>query len=512
VAGKCYKVDLQQGDTMFIPAGWIHAVHTPLSSVVIGGNFIHSLHVPMQYRVASIEIDTNVPPKFRFPFFEKLNWFVALGCLERGRNYLSTLSDTELCGIMSVTMHLYTRQQQLTGSTNTESRKSTGPVSKEERHLIRASVPAQVASFDQGGPLGLLRLLNSEVKSILESRVEKKAVQGVSNDILATLSESLKNCTLPTAEQEMASRNSSSSSLRDGTGSELDTSASESAELAKEVTPKLKLKLNLKAKAKATEQFSSGEEEGESSHGEQQVPGSAIKKTPDGTTTKTEEGNLPLAPKPKLKLKLSTVIPQSSKRARKASRKKKAALEDGRVSATEMDQTEELTSDDEWDAFENELENDLDSASGDDGELEPGSSDSEYEGSTPKRASRNSTGNSSSSSKARKRRGSSASQGGAVVTFASQDRVKVAPSEVFFDEEDDSLLDQDDLQDDLLRETTKKQKVDPDAPVTREIRSLGGLAASRGLSNKSSSSNGNKRKVAGSTAKDRIKNLLMKRR
>ncbi|KAF9421924.1 JmjC domain-containing histone demethylation protein 1, partial [Podila epigama] len=84
VPGKCYKVELHQGDTMLIPAGWIHSVYTPESSVVIGGNFIHSLHIPMQYKVASIEVETSVPPKFRFPFFEKLNWFVALGCLERG--------------------------------------------------------------------------------------------------------------------------------------------------------------------------------------------------------------------------------------------------------------------------------------------------------------------------------------------------------------------------------------------------------------------------------------------
>ncbi|KAK3831954.1 MAG: hypothetical protein J3R72DRAFT_373090, partial [Linnemannia gamsii] len=84
VPGKCHKVELTQGDTMMIPAGWIHAVYTPSSSVVIGGNFVHSINIPMQYRVAEIEIETDVPPKFRFPYFEKLNWFVALGCFQRG--------------------------------------------------------------------------------------------------------------------------------------------------------------------------------------------------------------------------------------------------------------------------------------------------------------------------------------------------------------------------------------------------------------------------------------------
>jgi hypothetical protein len=71
-----------------IPAGWIHAVYTSSSSVVIGGNFVHSLNIPMQFRVAEIEGETNVLPKFRFPYFEKLNWFVALGCLQRGQGMI----------------------------------------------------------------------------------------------------------------------------------------------------------------------------------------------------------------------------------------------------------------------------------------------------------------------------------------------------------------------------------------------------------------------------------------
>lgn len=33
---------------MFIPTGWIHAVLTPIDSLVFGGNFLHSLNIPMQ--------------------------------------------------------------------------------------------------------------------------------------------------------------------------------------------------------------------------------------------------------------------------------------------------------------------------------------------------------------------------------------------------------------------------------------------------------------------------------
>ncbi|OCF40722.1 hypothetical protein I317_05494 [Kwoniella heveanensis CBS 569] len=71
------KVVLNAGDTMIIPAGYIHAVYTPRDSIVFGGNFIHSYSIDTQLRLRQIEIDTKVPQLFRFPMFEKLCWYVA---------------------------------------------------------------------------------------------------------------------------------------------------------------------------------------------------------------------------------------------------------------------------------------------------------------------------------------------------------------------------------------------------------------------------------------------------
>lgn len=51
--------------------------YTPSDSLVIGGNFLHSLNIPTQLRVYEIEIATKVPRKFRYPHFVKLLWFVA---------------------------------------------------------------------------------------------------------------------------------------------------------------------------------------------------------------------------------------------------------------------------------------------------------------------------------------------------------------------------------------------------------------------------------------------------
>lgn len=79
---ECYRVDLFEGDTMLIPSGWIHAVWTPENSLVIGGNFLTRLNYGMQIKIAKIEKDTKVPMKFRYPFFQKIQWYTALKYLE----------------------------------------------------------------------------------------------------------------------------------------------------------------------------------------------------------------------------------------------------------------------------------------------------------------------------------------------------------------------------------------------------------------------------------------------
>lgn len=45
---QCYKCTIKQGQTMLIPTGWIHAVLTPIDSLVFGGNFLHNFNIPMQ--------------------------------------------------------------------------------------------------------------------------------------------------------------------------------------------------------------------------------------------------------------------------------------------------------------------------------------------------------------------------------------------------------------------------------------------------------------------------------
>lgn len=44
---------------MLVPTGWIHAVYTPVDSLVFGGNFLHSLNISMQLRYVTFIKSSN---------------------------------------------------------------------------------------------------------------------------------------------------------------------------------------------------------------------------------------------------------------------------------------------------------------------------------------------------------------------------------------------------------------------------------------------------------------------
>ncbi|GAB7360976.1 hypothetical protein MBLNU230_g0959t1 [Neophaeotheca triangularis] len=82
ITKECYRVDLHEGDTMLIPSGWIHAVWTPSTSLVIGGNFLTRMSFHNQFRVVEIEKANETPMKFRYPFFQKIMWYTVLQYLK----------------------------------------------------------------------------------------------------------------------------------------------------------------------------------------------------------------------------------------------------------------------------------------------------------------------------------------------------------------------------------------------------------------------------------------------
>lgn len=106
LADECkdtFKVELSKGDTMFIPSGWIHAVHTPQKSLVIGGNFLHLYGMQKHLEIADIEELTKVPGKFRFPYFSKTLWYTAIGILVESE----TPSPHQIRGIYSLGEFLF---------------------------------------------------------------------------------------------------------------------------------------------------------------------------------------------------------------------------------------------------------------------------------------------------------------------------------------------------------------------------------------------------------------------
>jgi F-box/leucine-rich repeat protein 10/11 len=74
LAEGCCRLEVPAGATLFLPAGWVHAVFTPRDSVVFSGSFLHSFNIEHQLKVNFIEDSLNVAEKHRFPFFTEMLW------------------------------------------------------------------------------------------------------------------------------------------------------------------------------------------------------------------------------------------------------------------------------------------------------------------------------------------------------------------------------------------------------------------------------------------------------
>ena len=93
---SCFQLDLMAGQTLLIPGAWIHAVHTPLDSLVFGGNFLHSFNIVRQLQVYGIEQRTFVGKAYRFPHFKLVNWFVLCSLLPIAKKILEKSSESAI--------------------------------------------------------------------------------------------------------------------------------------------------------------------------------------------------------------------------------------------------------------------------------------------------------------------------------------------------------------------------------------------------------------------------------
>uniref|UniRef100_A0A096M9D5 [histone H3]-dimethyl-L-lysine(36) demethylase n=1 Tax=Poecilia formosa TaxID=48698 RepID=A0A096M9D5_POEFO len=172
----CQRIELKPGCTFIIPSGtfrlessgWIHAVYTPVDSMVFGGNFLHSFNIPMQLNICNIEDRTRVPVKFRCPFFYEMCWYV----LER---YVFSLTKTSYFTAEFQKYSLGTEtQKKTTGS----SRRFFGQCAVSQHHHAlhngRLQFPQNAAHVAKPKYNGLLRQrLNKNLLSDSEEDSDK---------------------------------------------------------------------------------------------------------------------------------------------------------------------------------------------------------------------------------------------------------------------------------------------------------------------------------------------------
>jgi hypothetical protein len=71
---SCYQVTVEAGQTLFLPSGWIHAVYTPVDSLVFGGNYLHNMAILTQLQTFVLETRTHIGSQYRFPYFKAIHW------------------------------------------------------------------------------------------------------------------------------------------------------------------------------------------------------------------------------------------------------------------------------------------------------------------------------------------------------------------------------------------------------------------------------------------------------
>lgn len=97
------KLTLHAGQTLVIPSAWLHAVYTPVDSLVFGGNFLPGLCAARhQLAVHSLEQRARVNQKFRFPFFTSAMFFGLAATLRRLEAEDGKLTASEKDGISAL--------------------------------------------------------------------------------------------------------------------------------------------------------------------------------------------------------------------------------------------------------------------------------------------------------------------------------------------------------------------------------------------------------------------------
>ena len=137
---KCGRLVLNEGDTMFLPGGWFHAVSTPVDSVVVGGNYINPLRIQQLLTVRRIEQRLGIASQAEFPKFNMLMYYAAGDFIKRcqqsrvfedGEVKSVFVSELEAKGLKSLNVYLESVVDEIESNISA----SKGRMTKEKRTL-----------------------------------------------------------------------------------------------------------------------------------------------------------------------------------------------------------------------------------------------------------------------------------------------------------------------------------------------------------------------------------------
>ncbi|KAF8367789.1 hypothetical protein PRIPAC_85618 [Pristionchus pacificus] len=75
---QLFEVVIDQGSTLLIPSGYVHAVYTPVDSIVFGGNFLTLQGLQMQIEIQKMDTRRELGDLFGYPSFDTVMFYTAL--------------------------------------------------------------------------------------------------------------------------------------------------------------------------------------------------------------------------------------------------------------------------------------------------------------------------------------------------------------------------------------------------------------------------------------------------
>jgi len=114
---------------------------------------LHGFNIGIQLAVYDIEKRTNVPIKYRFPYFEKMSWYAGKYYNKILKEDPLSLSQWELKGIVELALFLL----DLTGKFESNNEATT-----EERQIVKNNIPDEVSD-----PIRLTKRLSRRINRII---------------------------------------------------------------------------------------------------------------------------------------------------------------------------------------------------------------------------------------------------------------------------------------------------------------------------------------------------------